>query len=93
MDATVAIRLQGRRGVEQRQRRLRLYPLCVDCLSQGRVTQSEVLDHIVPLAKGGTDNDDNIRGLCLPHHHDRTREQFNHKPKITIGVDGWPVEE
>lgn len=84
-------RLKGRRAVEQRRRRLRAQPLCVDCLAKARITASSVPDHIVPLAKGGTDTDDNIRCLCADCHRDRTAEQFGGVVKHRIGNDGWPL--
>lgn len=83
-------RLRGRRGVEQRLRRLRAQPLCVDCLAEARVTASTTPDHIVPLSMGGTDTDDNIRCLCAEHHRVRTNEQFGYVRTIT-GADGWPI--
>jgi 5-methylcytosine-specific restriction protein A len=84
-------RIDGRRGVELRLRRLALSPLCVDCEAKGITTQATVPDHIIPLAKGGTDTDDNIRCLCDPCHRLRTAEQFGHKRKPEIGLDGWPI--
>lgn len=84
-------RLRGRRGVEQRKLRLAQEPLCRDCKEQGRITASQVPDHIKPLALGGTDTDDNIRCLCKPCHLKRTAEQFGHRVKQEIGLDGWPI--
>ncbi len=84
-------RIDGRRGVELRKARLAQEPLCRDCLEHDRVTPATVPDHIIPLAKGGTDTDDNIRCLCDDCHTVRTAEQFNHKRKQEIGLDGWPI--
>jgi hypothetical protein len=64
----MAERLRGRRGVEQRKRRLLDHPLCARCLDEGRVNLTEQIDHIIPLSVGGTDTDDNVQGLCLEHH-------------------------
>lgn len=83
-------RLRGRAAVAQRTRRLRRTKgLCEDCLPK-RVTAATVVDHIVPLAHGGPDTDDNTRNLCDPCHAKRTAEQFGHRQKQEIGVDGWP---
>jgi 5-methylcytosine-specific restriction protein A len=88
----MAERLRGRRAVEQRQRRLQMEPLCRDCRAKGKITRSTVPDHIVPLAKGGSDEDSNIRCLCAPCHRVRTAEQFGHRRVQPISVEGWPGE-
>lgn len=74
-------------------RRKRLYaePLCRDCKEQGRISVAVTPDHIIPLAQGGTDTDDNIRCLCRQCHDKRTAEQFGYKLKVEIGADGWPI--
>lgn len=87
----VTERLRGRAGQEQRLRRLMAEPLCRDCRDRGLVVPATVPDHIVPLAKGGTDTDDNIRCLCDPCHRKRTAEQFGHQIRHAVGVDGWPL--
>lgn len=86
-------RLRGRAAVAQRIRRLQQEPLCRDCKAICRVTAATVPDHIIPLALGGPDTDDNIRCLCEEHHLARTAEQFGHKaPRKIIGADGWPLD-
>ncbi len=86
-------RLRGRAGQEQRQRRLAAEPLCRDCAEKGLVTASATPDHIIPLAKGGTDTDDNIRCLCDECHRKRTAEQFGHrKPRVPHDLNGWPLD-
>ena len=83
-------RIQGRKGQELRQRRLkRTHGLCEDCLPD-RIVAASVVDHIIPLALGGVDIDSNTRNLCDPCHAKRTAEQFGHKLKVEIGTDGWP---
>lgn len=61
-------RLRGRAAVAQRQRRLTLEPVCRHCAAMGKTTIAEEVDHIVPLAFGGTDTDDNVQSLCIPCH-------------------------
>jgi 5-methylcytosine-specific restriction protein A len=84
-------RIQGRAGQALRKARLAREPLCRDCADNGLVTEATTPDHILPLALGGTDTDDNVRCLCDEHHRIRTAEQFGHNIKPTIGVDGWPI--
>lgn len=94
MQPTPTPRLRGRAAVEQRKRRLQAEPLCRDCQAEGRITPATVPDHIIPLTKGGADNDENVRCLCQPCHALRTAEQFGLRaPRKRISVDGWPVEE
>jgi len=86
-------RIRGHKGVAMRKRRMeRSHWLCQDCLnSWPRVIQTaDVVDHIVPLALGGEDVDDNTRNLCDPCHEKRTAEQFNRPLKKEFGLDGWP---
>lgn len=83
-------RIRGRKGQELRYRRLRNEPLCRMCKAEGRVTEATVPDHIVPLAKGGEDTDDNIRCLCAEHHDKVTRQEFGQRERVEIGADGWP---
>jgi len=63
-----ATRLSGKRGVQRRQRILSVQPLCVTCLTAGRITIARVLDHRVPLWESGADNDANLDPLCLRCH-------------------------
>lgn len=69
-------RLRGRAAVKQRQRRLVNEPQCRDCKARGLFVLATVPDHIIPLALGGSDTDDNIRCLCEACHKKRTAEQF-----------------
>jgi 5-methylcytosine-specific restriction protein A len=55
------------------------------------VREATVPDHIVPLAKGGCDQDNNIRCLCAGCHRARTAEQFGHRRTVGTGRDGWPI--
>jgi len=84
-------RITGRRGVALRTARLKAEPLCRHCKERGIVRASVTPDHIKPLAKGGTDTDDNIRCLCREHHDEVTRIEFGHKRRLPIGKDGWPI--
>ena len=87
-----AQRLRGRRGVEQRKRRLDAEPLCRHCLAKSRYTASTVPDHIIPLAQGGTDDDSNIQCLCDECHDAKTRQDFGHRGRSEVDASGWPVD-
>lgn len=60
-----------------------------------RVTPANEVDHIKPKAQGGTDDPINLRSLHHDCHVRITAEQrgYKDKPKVRIGVDGWPVPE
>lgn len=89
-------RLRGRAGQRQRRRRLkRTNGLCEMCLAEGRTEAATKVDHIKPLAKGGSDEDSNTRNLCDPHHKQVTVEQFGHATSTHLrGCDasGRPVD-
>lgn len=93
-------RLRGDKGVKQRARRmLRSRHLCERCAGEGRwkgkglgrVTVAKVVNHIVPLAHGGPDTDENTENLCKPCDLFVTAEQFGHRVKREIGLDGFPI--
>lgn len=86
-------RLRGRAGVEQRARRLAIEPLCRRCMAKGKWTVATRVDHILPLYKGGTDDDENCQSLCEPCHDAKTVEDAGGTPRLRarIGPDGWPT--
>ena len=61
----------GRTWRELRKAVLASQPLCELCLREGRITPATDVDHIVPLRDGGTNDPDNLRPLCRPHHASR----------------------
>ncbi|MAM40664.1 MAG: HNH endonuclease [Erythrobacter sp.] len=64
-------------------------------MADGRTELAIVVDHIVPLALGGSDEDGNTRNLCDPHHKAVTAEQFGHAtPGHVRGCDvaGRPTD-
>jgi 5-methylcytosine-specific restriction protein A len=85
-------RTTGSKWMAIRERVLRITPHCVECYNQGKVTPAQEIDHIIPLFKGGTDDMDNLQALCQSHHADKTRADLGQRPKVEIGLDGWPVE-
>ncbi|MBQ3186727.1 MAG: HNH endonuclease [Alistipes sp.] len=44
-------------------------PMCEECLKVGRLTPAQMVDHIVPINKGGAGLDmDNLQSLCNACH-------------------------
>lgn len=88
-------RLRGRAGQAQRQRRLdRTNGLCEHCEKEGKTTLASIVNHIVPLARGGPDTDENTENLCVRHDEIVTAQQFNRRDPIEgKGVDrnGRPI--
>ena len=66
-------------------------PLCRNCLANGRVTPTTEVDHIIAIENGGTDDRDNLQGLCTECHKDKTNRDSGYSPRIEIGLDGYPV--
>lgn len=68
-------RLRGRRAVTRRERLLRSSPLCVVCHAAGRVTLGVEVDHVVPLSRGGSDDETNLQVLCRGCHASKTKAE------------------
>jgi 5-methylcytosine-specific restriction protein A len=69
-------RLRGRAAVERRKRWLERHPLCCMCEAEGRVTAGDVVDHRVPLWKGGADDfEANGQTLCTEHHDEKSKRE------------------
>jgi 5-methylcytosine-specific restriction protein A len=88
-------RKRGRAGQRDRQRRLaRTGGLCEHCLDEGRTTLASVVNHKIPLARGGEDVDENTENLCGPCDVAETARQFGLAQPIQgrgIGEDGRPT--
>lgn len=65
--------------------------LCQECRRKGHVRQGKEVDHIIPQAKGGSDDESNLQLLCVACHESKTRRDNGWRKRVTIGVDGWPL--
>lgn len=87
-------RKRGRALQQERERFLRLQPLCVLCLAKDppQLTRSRVLDHIIALTNGGSDADGNKQMLCIPCHDEKTARDMGYTQAERIGTDGYPID-
>lgn len=69
-------RPRGRAGAAQRKQRFADEPFCRDCRDRDIIRYATEIDHIVPLSKGGTNDDSNVRALCKLCHNARTTAEF-----------------
>jgi 5-methylcytosine-specific restriction endonuclease McrA len=84
-------RVRGRKLQTRRAHYFRAYPLCIKCQEQDKVTLATELDHIVALHKGGSDEPDNWQPLCTECHKVKTAIDMGYKPRVAIGLDGYPI--
>lgn len=86
-------RLRGRKA---QARRLRLWskdPCCAKCGKLTDYPSGFQADHIVPLFKGGEDDEKNMQVLCSGVngcHAKKTAEDLGHRFFVKIGIDGFP---
>ena len=86
----------GKAHEQMRELLKRIVILCEDCTRQGRTTIGTHADHIVPKAKGGTDNRSNYQWLCAPCHAAKSIHDQGKNPRIRkrqFGLDGWPIDD
>ena len=86
------IRVRGRRLQQRRRTYFAAHPLCVCCRAKGRTSLATELDHITPLAKGGTDEPSNWQGLCEPCHKDKTAKDFGTVRRSGCDANGIPLD-
>lgn len=73
--ATPVKRITGRRLQTLRADLFEREPLCAECRRQGRVTLATQRDHIVSLEEGGTEDPENIQGLCHDCHDVKSKAE------------------
>lgn len=68
-------------------------PLCATCKALGVVTLGVEMDHVVPLHKGGSNDDDNLQMLCVPCHRKKTRDELGLGQSPGFDEQGNPLDE
>ena len=64
--------------------------LCVACRLVGVITAATEVDHIIPKAKGGSDDESNLQPLCSECHRKKSLADKGYRTKPAIGIDGVP---
>ena len=62
-------RKYGREWKRVRDRYVRKHPLCERCLKEGRMTPVEEVHHILPVNRGGTNDESNLMSVCKSCHN------------------------
>ena len=70
--SAVRERMRGSQWMKRRARVLRRDPLCRCCSTAAHPVPSTEVDHKVPISRGGSDEDDNLQGLCGDCHAVKT---------------------
>lgn len=90
------------RGYDWAWKKLRLVVLkrdlwlcqCECCKSSGRILLATEVDHVVPKAKGGSDDPSNLQAINAECHRIKSLRDRGCEPKLErkrIGVDGFPI--
>ena len=58
----------GWRWKKIRDRYAAAHPLCEECLKEGKITPMDEVHHILPINRGGTDEETNLMSLCHSCH-------------------------
>ena len=65
--------------------------LCQPCKREDRLTLAQQVDHIVPVSKGGGNEDVNLESTCLACHQEKTRADLGLKQVTACDASGLPV--
>lgn len=67
-------------------------PLCRPCKACGRVTPAAEVDHIKPKAQGGTDDRENLQGICSSCHAAKTAQEQGAPARHGCDAAGMPAD-
>ena len=66
--------------------------LCQPCYRKGRATPATQVDHITPKSQDGTDDSDNLQGICTDCHKAKTKAESKGAQQGTeFDANGWPI--
>lgn len=69
----------GRGGRPWRRKRARVLErdsfCCKPCEREGKLTVATQVDHVIPKAEGGSDDDDNLQAICDPCHEAKSQKE------------------
>lgn len=65
---------------------------CDECTTLGRIRAATEVDHIIPKAKGGTDEPSNLRAINRDCHRAKTDTEIGRRRKHPVSVDGLPTD-
>lgn len=77
VDPLVTPRQRGDNWMRIRLKWFRSNPICVSCESYGVIQIAQELDHVVPLCKGGADDESNYQSLCIECHKEKSKDELN----------------
>jgi 5-methylcytosine-specific restriction protein A len=81
-------RIRGRKLQRLRARLFLQNPLCVACSARGLVEIATELDHIKALVHGGTNDDENLQGLCKACHTAKTCTDLGYRDRAQFDDSG-----
>lgn len=60
--------------------------LCQPCMQQGRISPATQVDHIIPVAEGGTCADSNLQAICKACHDVKTQAEAQNGRQASLAV-------
>lgn len=67
-------------------------PLCENCYDKGRLTEAQIVDHIIPIPVGEKLNDANCMSLCHVCHNRKSGKEGHAGGPLIAHAGGLPVD-